>query len=176
MKTKKDEKRIRKVRKRFLGFVTLLFLVASACAVIEVFALMNIQFCDGEDLIVLYWSFWGFLQTGSIIAIFGVVLNLWIALADVHTPGWAVALGTPVLVFAALHWILQFLWRRFWANFTGKDADEKEADDSDDENDLEEGSITEEGRRELDLDERKEMDRWTSTAYVSLSINHSYTH
>lgn len=139
------------------------FLVSAACAVFEVFALLNIEFCDGEDLIFLYWSFWGFLQVGSIIAIFGVILNLWIALSDVHTPSWAVALGTPVLVFAALHWILQFLWRRTWLKFTGKDIKGEDPEESDEE----EGSVTEEERRELDYEQKKEMDWWTSRASVS---------
>lgn len=131
----------------------------------EVFALLNIQFCNSEDLVQLYWSFWGFLQVGSIIAIFGVILNLWIALADVHTPSWAVALGTPVLVFAALYWVLQGIWRQAWLKFTGRDVKEEDPDESD--TDEEEGSVANGGRRELDFEERKEIDRWTSRAYVS---------
>ncbi|KAG0647143.1 hypothetical protein D0Z07_7303, partial [Hyphodiscus hymeniophilus] len=163
-KSRRDKRRLRRLQKRFLGFVTICWLISDACAVFEVFALLNIQFCDGEDLTVLYWSFWGFLQVGSIIAIFGVILNLWIALADVNTPSWAVALGTPVLVFAALHWILLAVWTQAWQKVTGKHKRE-DADDSD----IEEGSVQEEEKRSVDDEERKdrklqekEMARWTS--------------
>jgi hypothetical protein len=165
--SKRDEKRLRQVRKRFVGFVAMCFLISSSCAVFEVFALLNIQFCDGEDLIVLYWSFWGFFQVGSIIAIFGVILNLWIAIADVHTPSWAVALGTPVLVFAALHWILQAVWRQAWLKFTGRHSE----DESPGENNEEEGSFEDEERRELEYEEKKDKDRWASRAYVSNSAD-----
>jgi hypothetical protein len=62
-----------------------------------------------------------------------------------------------------LHWILQAIWRRAWLRFTGKDIQE----DDPDEGDEEEGSVEGEERRALDYEEKKEMDRWTSRAYVS---------
>lgn len=162
VKTKRDERRLRTLRKRFLGFVTICWFISITCAVFEVFALLNIQFCDGEDLITLYWSFWGFLQVGSILAIFGVILNLWIALANVHTPAWAVALGTPVLVFAALYWILHNVWKGTWKEFTGKCAHgEDEEGDEEEEEDVEKGG---DGKRQLDAKERDSINRWTSTA------------
>lgn len=78
------------------------FLISIVCVILEAFAILNIEYCDGEDLINLYWSFWSILQVGSIIAEFGVILQLWMLLSDVANPSWAVALGTPVLVLAAL--------------------------------------------------------------------------
>jgi len=47
--------------------------------------------------------------------------------------------------------------------FTGKDIEGEDLDESDEE----EGSVTREERRELDFEEKKEIDRWTSRAYVS---------
>jgi hypothetical protein len=80
--------------------------------IFEVFAAFTIQYCDGEDLMQLYWGFWSILQVGSLIAILGVMLQFWIVLGNVTTPSWAVALGTPVLVFAALGWIFRHLTKK----------------------------------------------------------------
>ena len=103
---------------------------------------------------------------------FGVVLNIWIALADVHTPSWAVALGTPVLVFAALHWILQAIWTRTWMDFTGKLTEGKDLPHDYDE---EEGSVEEEGK-ELENEEKKDTEWWNSRAYVSQLIWKLFKH
>jgi len=58
-------------------------IVAGVCTAISVvavtmesFALLALQFCDGEDLMMLYWSTWTMLQVGSVIAIFGVILAI----------------------------------------------------------------------------------------------------
>jgi hypothetical protein len=48
--------------------------ISVVAVVMEVFALMALQFCDGEDLMSLYWSTWTVMQIGSLIAIFGIVL------------------------------------------------------------------------------------------------------
>lgn len=37
---------------------------------------MALQFCDGEDLISLYWSTWTMIQVGSLIAMAGIILAL----------------------------------------------------------------------------------------------------
>lgn len=92
----------RRIRLHYLTVASLCLALATTATVIEFFALFNIQFCDGEDLMQLYWGFWSVLQVGSNIAILGVVVQFWIVLGDVETPSWAVALGTPVLVFAAI--------------------------------------------------------------------------
>ncbi|QSZ33459.1 hypothetical protein DSL72_005027 [Monilinia vaccinii-corymbosi] len=108
-------RRIRRLRIHFLSIVSLCFFFALISIIVEVFALLNIQYCDGEDLIQIYWSFWSILQIGSLIAILGVMLQFWIVLGNVQTPSWAVALGTPVLVFAALGYIFRHVgksWRK----------------------------------------------------------------
>jgi hypothetical protein len=82
------------------------------CIAMECFAIFNIGYCHGEDLIQLYWAFWVTWQVGSCIAILGVMIAFWIVLGDVETPSWAVGLGTPVLVFAGLGFIVRDLWRK----------------------------------------------------------------
>ena len=47
---------------------------AVVAVVMEVYALLALQFCDGEDLMPLYWSTWTMLQVGSVIAIAGILL------------------------------------------------------------------------------------------------------
>ncbi|GKT42280.1 uncharacterized protein ColSpa_02461 [Colletotrichum spaethianum] len=68
----------------------------------EVFTLMALQFCDGEDLMSLYWSTFTMIQVGSLIAVCGVILALVHQLRQRKHPPWALALGTPVLVIAGL--------------------------------------------------------------------------
>ncbi|KAL2158495.1 hypothetical protein VTH06DRAFT_4262 [Thermothelomyces fergusii] len=68
----------------------------------EVYALMALQFCDGEDLMSLYWSTWTMLQVGSLIAILGILLAIFNGLRGNKNPPWALALGTPVLVVAGI--------------------------------------------------------------------------
>lgn len=50
--------------------------VSLATVVMEVFTLMALQFCDGEDLMSLYWSTFTMIQVGSLIAVCGVILAL----------------------------------------------------------------------------------------------------
>ncbi|TVY37636.1 hypothetical protein LSUB1_G006582, partial [Lachnellula subtilissima] len=102
--------RVQRLRRRYLGIATLCFLISIFCIVLECFALFNIQYCDGEDLMQLYWGFWSVVQVGSLMAIFGVMVQFWIVMQRHDTPPWGVALGTPVLVFAALGWIFKSLW------------------------------------------------------------------
>ncbi|KAI1658374.1 hypothetical protein F4813DRAFT_47188 [Daldinia decipiens] len=97
-----------------LAWCTLLFLIAAVLLVIEVYALLALQFCDGEDLMALYWSTWTTLQLGSEIAILGVVLSLWHHLSNVQLPLWALALGTPVLVVAGIGHAIQAACRMFY--------------------------------------------------------------
>lgn len=51
-------------------------LMSATVVIIEAFALLALQFCDGEDLMSLYWSTWTMLQVGSLIALLGIVLAL----------------------------------------------------------------------------------------------------
>ncbi|KAH8661511.1 hypothetical protein BGZ60DRAFT_433325 [Tricladium varicosporioides] len=139
-------------RRFYLGVAGFCFLLAIVCVVMECFALFNIQYCDGEDLTQLYWGFWSILQVGSLIAIFGVMVQFWIVLQNVETPSWAVALGTPVLVFAALGWVFKHTFTNNWKRWRGK-----EIVDSDD-------SSGEETDREGNTSDEEKVGRWVSRA------------
>ncbi len=126
---------------KFLSIASLCLILSATATVFECFALFNIEYCDGEDLMQLYWGFWSVLQVGSIIAILGVMVQFWIVLGDVETPSWAVALGTPVLVFAALGFVFRAIWKEFLQKITrrkeaigdeerGETTDGNESDDA----------------------------------------------
>jgi hypothetical protein len=51
-------------------------LVSAAVVIMEAFALLALQFCDGENLISLYWSTWTMIQVGSLIAMMGIILAM----------------------------------------------------------------------------------------------------
>ncbi|GAW12363.1 hypothetical protein ANO14919_017290 [Xylariales sp. No.14919] len=106
--------RFRKKLTVSLVFTLATLMVVSAMLVIEVYALLGLQFCDGEDLMSLYWATWTTLQLGSEIAILGVSLALWHHLWDMEHPLWALALGTPVLVVAGLGHLLSLVLRQFY--------------------------------------------------------------
>ncbi|XDG09226.1 hypothetical protein ABKA04_008841 [Annulohypoxylon sp. FPYF3050] len=97
-----------------LAWCSALFILAAALLVFEVFALLALQFCDGEDLMSLYWSTWTMLQLGSEIAILGINLSLWHQLFNVRQPLWALALGTPVLVVAGLGHLIHVAFRKVY--------------------------------------------------------------
>ncbi len=65
------------------GLCTVISIVA---VVMETFTLLALQFCDGEDLIMLYWSTWSMLQIGSVVAICGVMLSVFHSLRDRKHP------------------------------------------------------------------------------------------
>ncbi|KAJ4394376.1 hypothetical protein N0V93_003593 [Gnomoniopsis smithogilvyi] len=88
------------------GFVALII------AVLEVFVLLTLQFCDGEPLSSLYWSVWTVLQVGAVVAIFGITLHVRHMIRGRKNPPWALALGTPVLVVAGLGHYFQGKIRR----------------------------------------------------------------
>lgn len=81
----------RRLRLHYLSVASLCLVLGATATVFECFALFNIEFCDGEDLMSLYWGFWSVLQVGSNIAILGVMVQFWIVLGDIETPSWAVA-------------------------------------------------------------------------------------
>lgn len=60
--------------------------VSVVACVMEVYALMALQFCDGEDLMPLYWSTWTMMQVGSVIAIFGILLAVFNSLRGNKNP------------------------------------------------------------------------------------------
>ncbi|KAF4595984.1 hypothetical protein GQ602_001597 [Ophiocordyceps camponoti-floridani] len=93
--------RLKALRKAL--FADLLCVAVSTVVVImEAFALLALQFCDGEDLMSLYWSTWTMIQVGALIAMSGIVLALVHSLRDSKHPPWALAMGTPVLVIAGV--------------------------------------------------------------------------
>lgn len=63
------------------------------------------------------------------------MLQFWILLGDHETPSWAVALGTPVLVFAAPGFVLRAIGKQTWDRCRGR----RESESEDSETDLEEG-------------------------------------
>ena len=52
-------------------------LVSSVAIVFEVYALLAMQFCEGEDLMAMFWSSWMVLQVGSEVAILGILLAVY---------------------------------------------------------------------------------------------------
>lgn len=125
----------KRLRQRWLGITCICFLLGIGCAIIECFALFNIEYCDGEDLTQLYWGLWSVLTVGSLIAILGVMVQFWIVLSSIETPSWAVALGTPVLVFAAIGWVWRHFTRQIWYLCFGGNKDASEDNDGDGESD-----------------------------------------
>lgn len=51
-------------------------MVSSTIIVMEAYSLLALQFCDGEDLMSLYWSTWTMIQVGSLIAMMGIILAM----------------------------------------------------------------------------------------------------
>ncbi|KAI1505254.1 hypothetical protein F5X99DRAFT_275833 [Biscogniauxia marginata] len=109
-----SEEKFRTKLKVALTCSIILFFVAAVLLIIEVFALLALQFCDGEDLMSLYWSTWTMLQLGSEIAILGIVLALWHHLCNIRHPLWALALGTPVLVVAGFGHVISLTLEMFY--------------------------------------------------------------
>jgi hypothetical protein len=60
--------------------------ISVVACIMEVFALMALQFCDGEDLMPLYWSTWTMMQVGSVIAIMGIMLAMSHSLRGTKNP------------------------------------------------------------------------------------------
>ena len=52
----------------------------------EAYALLALQFCDGEDLMSLYWSTWTMIQVGSLIAMVGIILAMLHSLKNSRHP------------------------------------------------------------------------------------------
>ncbi|KAI1852366.1 hypothetical protein JX265_006416 [Neoarthrinium moseri] len=100
-----------------MAYSTALFFIAGVAVVMEVYCLLALQFCEGEDLMSLYWSTWTMLQLGSEIAVLGVVLALYHALTDIRHPKWALALGTPVLVVAGFGHLFPILAKKAHLKF-----------------------------------------------------------
>jgi hypothetical protein len=92
-----DNLKYKRKLKLALAYTSALFLLSSVMVIIEVFCLLALQFCDGEDLMSLYWATWTMLQMGAEIAVLGIVLALWHQICDIRQP------YVPISFFAALH-------------------------------------------------------------------------
>ncbi|KAL5598967.1 hypothetical protein BROUX41_003714 [Berkeleyomyces rouxiae] len=84
--------------------VICLFCLACSISIVavEISILLALQFCAGEVLMSLYWSTWTMMQVGSMVAICGIVIALLHIHRDRKEPPWGLALGTPILVIAAI--------------------------------------------------------------------------
>lgn len=103
METFKDDSVRRGKKLRLYIYLCLgCVVVSTVIVVMEVYALLALQFCDGEDLMSLYWSTWMMIQVGSLIAMVGIILAMCHSLKESKHPPWALALGTPVLVIAGV--------------------------------------------------------------------------
>jgi hypothetical protein len=60
--------------------------VSTVIVVMEAYSLLALQFCDGEDLISLYWSTWTMIQVGSLIAMVGIILAMFHSLKERQHP------------------------------------------------------------------------------------------
>jgi hypothetical protein len=89
-------------------------LLGTVATIMEAFAALTLQYCDGEDLMQFYWSFWALLQVGSVIALIGLAVYHLYSLTDKDHPPWMIALGTPVLVIAGLGHIAVLGFRAVW--------------------------------------------------------------
>jgi hypothetical protein len=96
-----------------LSSATLVNAITSVCAVlavistiVEAFAVLALEYCDGENLTQFYWAFWGLIQVGACIALIGLAVYHIRSLNDKDHPPWMIALGTPVLVIAGLGHLL----------------------------------------------------------------------
>lgn len=61
-------------------------LLSTLIVVMQAYALLALQFCDGEHLMSLYWSTWTMTQVGSLIAMVGIILALLHSLRDRKHP------------------------------------------------------------------------------------------
>lgn len=69
-------KKRRKKLKLYIYLCLLCVMVSSTIIVMEAYSLLALQFCDGEDLMSLYWSTWTMIQVGSLIAMMGIILAM----------------------------------------------------------------------------------------------------
>jgi len=81
-----DDKYFRRRWRTAMLIALVIFLITAVFCIMEVFALMALQFCQGEPLISLYWSSWMMLQLGSEVAILGIVLAMWLHLRGIDHP------------------------------------------------------------------------------------------
>lgn len=81
-----DSRQYKNMMKRCMVVCSIYAIVSVVAVVMEVYALMALQFCDGEDLMPLYWSTWTMMQVGSLIAIVGIMLAIFNSLRGSKNP------------------------------------------------------------------------------------------
>lgn len=81
-----DSRRRSRSLKRYIFFCLGCVCVSTTIVVMEAYALLALQFCDGEDLMSLYWSTWTMIQIGSLIAMVGIILALLHSLQNSQHP------------------------------------------------------------------------------------------
>lgn len=84
------------------------FYVSLGCSVIGLLAgvfaaffILNLGFCQEEDLMPFYWATYTVLVAGSIIAIFGLNIGLYYMKSPQNRP-WNASLGTPVIALVSI--------------------------------------------------------------------------
>ncbi|PHH76768.1 hypothetical protein CDD82_3861 [Ophiocordyceps australis] len=97
---------------------------STGIVVVETFMLLGLQFCEGENLMTLYWTSWTIMQIGTVVATIGIIIALVHSLRRSKPPPWGLALGTPILIAAGLMNLLQDLLRR-----KSKRRDEEKGED-----------------------------------------------
>jgi hypothetical protein len=133
----------------------------------EIFALMALQFCDGEDLMSLYWSTFTMIQIGSLIAVSGIILALLHTLRDHKHPPWALALGTPVLVVAGLFSFIGDCVVRRAKKLTNNTGDVKEKSVED----AEEGNVPMSRVQTLAVNSEEEIDGVRGAEIIGVSLD-----
>lgn len=78
--------RLRKRLRLCIGIGTGCVIISTVIVVLEAYTLLALQFCDGEDLMSLYWSTWTMIQIGSLIAMVGVILAMFHTLRNKQHP------------------------------------------------------------------------------------------
>ena len=99
-----------------LAVTVICFLVAALATFFQLLALINLVYCQGEDLHFIYISVWTLLGIGSLIALLGVALNQAVGFTQLDHPAYNIAMGTPVLVVSGLGHLcftgMRMIWQR----------------------------------------------------------------
>ena len=78
----------------------------------------------------LFWSIWGVLSLAGTTAILGILVSFWLVMGDYVDPRWGVALGTCILVWAALSHLFKESVKRMWKGWTGKVPSEESSENN----------------------------------------------
>jgi hypothetical protein len=111
--------------------------VAVGCTITQVFTLFAIQHCHKEELITLFWAVWTTFQFGMCLALLGVIIQLVLEIAEIPKPSTPVAMGTPILVWGAMQYLVfssPEIYRRLWkGKWPDPDVEEGQAPEKEEE-------------------------------------------